>query len=215
VAVDVSFGFGNLILPFYREEAKGFRGMVMARAADIRGVVVQGVSILVICAFIELAAGGVFVGMKDYFITLLPGMIVMVPPLLGLRGNINGALASRLGTGLNAGTIKPHLKLSTEIKANLASALILSIVASAIIGVFSFGVNLLMGVQTIGVIQLVTIAVLAGLMSGLILASLTTVVAIFTFTRGWDPDNLTAPFMATVGDFVTILCVYLAVTLVI
>lgn len=187
----------------------------MARGVDIRSVVVQGLSILVICAFIELGAGGVFAGMEDYFTTLLPGLIVMVPPLLGLRGNINGALASRLGTGLNAGTIKPRLKLSAGIKVNLASALILGIIASAIIGIFSFGVNLFTGTPTIGVIQLVTIAILAGLISGVILASLTMVVAIFTFARGWDPDNLTAPFMATVGDFVTILCIFLAATLVV
>ncbi len=186
----------------------------MARAVDVRSVVVQGLSILVICAFIELGAGIILVGMTDYFTALL-GLIVMVPPLLGLRGNINGALASRLGTGLNTGMIKPRLKLSQGIKINLASSLILSIIASAMIGVFSFVVNLITGAQIIGLIQLVSIAVLAGLMSGLILASLTVLVAIFAFKRGWDPDNLTAPFMATVGDFVTILCIYLAVFLVI
>lgn len=187
----------------------------MARAVNIRSVVVQGLSILIICAFIELAAGGVLAGMGDYFVTLLPGLIVMVPPLLGLRGNINGALASRLGTGLNAGLIKPRLKLSTELKVNLVSSITLSIIASTIIGILSFGVNLLTGAQTIGVIPLVAIAVIAGLTSGLILASLTIVVAIFTFKHGWDPDNLTAPFMATIGDFVTILCIYLAVVLVV
>ncbi len=186
----------------------------MAQAVNIRSVVVQGLSILVICGFIELGAGSILVGMTGYFTTLI-GLIVMVPPLLGLRGNINGALASRLGTGLNTGMIKPHLKLSKEIKVNLASSLILSIIASTMIGILSFTVNLITGAQTIGLIQLVSIAALAGLMSGLILSLLTVVVAIFTFKRGWDPDNLTAPFMASLGDFVTISCIYLAVFLVV
>ncbi len=187
----------------------------MAQAVDIRSVVVQGLSVLLICAFIELGAGGVLAGMDDYFTSLLPGLIVMVPPLLGLRGNINGALASRFGTGLNTGTIKPHLRWSREIKVNLVSALILSTVASLIIGVLSFWVNMLTGAPTIGIIQLVTIAIIAGVTSGVLLSSLTVVVAIFTFTRGLDPDNLTAPLMATVGDFVTTLCIFLAVSLVI
>ncbi len=187
----------------------------MARAVDVRSIVVQGLSILIICAFIELGTGGVFTGMGEYFTAVLPGLIVMIPPLLGLRGNINGALASRLGTGLNTGLIQPRLRLSAEIKANLVSSLILSIIASATIGIFSFGVNLLTGTQPVGLVQLVAIAVIAGLISGLILASLTVVVAIFTFRHGWDPDNVTAPLMATIGDFTTIACIFLAVFLVV
>ena len=168
-----------------------------------------------LCALIELGAGKVFEGMQGYFTTLLPGLIVMVPPLLGLRGNINGALASRLGTALNAGLIEPRLKLSAEIKVNLASSLILSIIASATIGVFAFGVNLLAGAPTIGVLELVAIAVFAGFLSGLILALLTVFVAVTSYARGWDPDNITSPTMATIGDFVTIACIYLAVLLVV
>ena len=187
----------------------------MAKVVDVRSIVVQGLSILIICALIELGAGGIFTGMEEYFTVILPGLIVMVPPLLGLRGNINGALASRLGTGLNTGLIRPRLRLSTEIRANLASSLILSVIASATIGIFSFGVNLLTGTQTVSVVQLVAIAVIAGFISGLILASLTVVVAIFTFRHGWDPDNVTAPLMATIGDFVTIACIFIAVFLVV
>ncbi len=191
----------------------------MPRVVDIHSIVIQGLSILLICAVIELGAGGVFTGMQENFAAVLPGLIVMVPPLLGLRGNINGALASRLGTGLNTGLVEPRLKLSAEIKANLVSALILSVIASATIGILSFVVNLLAGTLTTSaiqlLIQLIMIAVVAGFISGLILASLTVVVAIFTFQHGWDPDNVTAPLMATIGDFVTIACIYLAVFLVI
>ncbi|MDI6642555.1 MAG: magnesium transporter [Candidatus Hodarchaeaceae archaeon] len=191
----------------------------MAREVDVRSVVVQGLSILLLCALIELGAGGVFTGMQEGFTAFLPGLIVMVPPLLDLRGNINGALASRLGTGLNAGLIRPRLRLSAEIRVNLASSLILSVIASATIGIFSFVVNLLTGPPTINaiqlLIQLIAIAVIAGFTSGLILASLTVVMAIFTFKHGWDPDNVTAPAMTSIGDFVTIACIYLAVLLVI
>ena len=109
----------------------------MIREVNIRTIVVQGLSVLFLCGLIELGAGKVFEEMHGYT-TILPGLIVMVPPLLGLRGNINGALASRLGTALNAGLIKPRLVMSTEIKVNLASALILSVIASATIGAFAF-----------------------------------------------------------------------------
>lgn len=190
-------------------------GEVMVREVNVRSIVAQGLSILLLCALIELGAGRVFEGMQGYFTALLPGLIVMVPPLLGLRGNINGALASRLGTGLNAGLIEPRVVMSAEIKINLASSLILSVIASATIGIFAFGVNVLTGAQTIGVLELVAIAVLAGFLSGLILALLTLFVAITAYARGLDPDNVTSPTMAAIGDFVTIACIYLAVLLVV
>lgn len=186
----------------------------MAREVNIRTIVVQGLSVLFLCALIELGAGKVFEGMHGYT-TILPGLIVMVPPLLGLRGNINGALASRLGTALNAGLIRPRLVMSTEIKVNLASSLILSVIASATIGAFAFWVNVLTGAPTIGVFELMGIAILAGFLSGLILAFLTVLVAIVSYARGLDPDNVTSPTMASIGDFVTIACIYLAVLLVV
>lgn len=181
---------------------------------NVRSVVVQGLSVVLPCALITLAAGGFFVGMEKYF-TTLPGLITAVPPLLDLRGNINGALASRLGTGLNSGLIRPRLELSAEIKINLASSLILSVIASATIGIFAFGVNLLAGAPPIGVIELIVIAVIAGFLSGLILAFLTVGVAITAYVRGLDPDNITSPAMTAIGDFVTIICIYLAVLLVV
>lgn len=187
----------------------------MAKAVDVRSVVAQGLSGLLPGTLIMLVAGGFFVGMEKYFTTILPGLIIAVPPLLGLRGNINGALASRLGTGLNSGLIRPRLELSAEIKINLVSSLILSVIASATIGAFAFGINVLTGAPTIGVLELIVIAVLAGFISGLILAFLTVLVAITSYARGWDPDNVTSPAMAAIGDFVTIVCIYLAVLLVV
>jgi len=64
-------------------------------------------------------------------------------------------------------------------------------------------------------VKLIAIAVFAGFLSGLILALLTVFVAVKSYARGWDPDNITSPTMATIGDFVTIACIYLAVLLVV
>jgi len=173
---------------------------------------IQGLWVLFLCALIDLAAGATLKGMEGGFV-LLPGLAVMTLPLLGLRGNINGALASRLGTALHTGVIEPKLKFTTELKANLAASLILSLITSATIGVLTSAAFALAGVR-VDALSLIGIAVLAGFISGLILASLTVVVAVFTFQHGWDPDNLIAPLMATVGDLLTVICIFLIVLLV-
>ncbi|KUO42736.1 MAG: hypothetical protein APU95_01600 [Hadesarchaea archaeon YNP_N21] len=179
----------------------------------IRSIVIQGLFILPICAIIELSAGSVLTAMEDYLTTLLPGLIVMVPPLIDLRGNINGALASRLGTALHSGVIEPTLKMSAELKINLASSLILSFIASASIGAISYVIAFFSGLQPVNFFALMAIALIAGFLSGVILAVITVVIAISAYRRGWDPDNVTSPTMATIGDIVTVLCIYLAVLL--
>jgi mgtE-like transporter len=180
----------------------------------IHDIVTQGLSIMIICIIIEFVAGGFLSGMNEYFTVIIPALAIMTPPLLDLRGNVNGALASRLGTGLNAGLIKPRLRWTKEIKVNLLSSLILSFLASSTIGIISYGLNLLVGTKLIGLLNLLGIAIIAGVLSGIILAVITTVVAVFTFVHGWDPDNVVAPLMATVGDFTTIISLFMAVLLV-
>ena len=167
---------------------------------------------MLICTFIELGAGFTLKGMEGRF-ALIPGLAIMVPPLLGLRGNINGALAARLGTALHGGIIRPKLKLTTELRVNLTATLILSFIASATIGGLSWLAGATLGL-TVSPLRLMGVAVIAGFISGLILALLTVLVAIFTYLRGWDPDNITSPAMATVGDFLTVACIYISVLLV-
>lgn len=184
----------------------------MGKVVDVRSIVIQGLSILFVCALIELGSGFTLKEMEQRFI-LIPGLAIMTLPLLDLRGNINGALASRLGTALHTGVIPPKLKLTKELKVNLAASLILSLMASATIGVLSWLVGIIVGLNA-NILYLTTIAIIAGFISGLALAFLTILVAVFTYLRGWDPDNITSPAMATIGDFLTSACIYLAVLLV-
>jgi len=183
----------------------------MVKEVNIRAILIQGMSVLLLCTIIELGAGFALERMEEHIIELIPGLIVMVPPLLDLRGNINGALASRLGTALHTGVIEPRLALTAELKANIVSSLILSFIASATIGLLSYAICILTGAETIGVLSLVTIALIAGFTSGLILATFTVFVAVISYVKGLDPDNITSPVMATIGDFVTVVCIFLAV----
>jgi mgtE-like transporter len=185
----------------------------MPRELNVRAIVIQGLAILLLCAIIEILAGNVLERMKEQLAVTLPALIVMIPPLLDLRGNVNGALASRLGTALHTGVIEPKLSMSAELKVNVISSLILSFLASATIGALSAGVGALLG-KSINVFALMTIAIVAGVVSGIILAFITVVVSVVSYMRGWDPDNVTAPLMATIGDFITMVSIFLIAILV-
>ncbi|MBC7219204.1 MAG: magnesium transporter [Hadesarchaea archaeon] len=186
----------------------------MPQSVNVRAIVIQGLSILIICAIIEILAGDVLGRMGEKLTVTLPGLILIIPPLLDLRGNVNGALASRLGTALHTGILEPKFSMSDELKINVASSLILSLIASATIGVIASLISLLFGISAINFITLIIVAVAAGFISGVILAVLTVAVSIFSYIRGWDPDNITAPLMATLGDLITMVSIFIVVLVV-
>ncbi len=170
--------------------------------------------VLLPCMLIELSAGSIFGRMEEY-LKILPGVLVMIPPLLALRGNINGAMASRIGTALHTGVIDPGLRWTRELKVNVLSSIVLTLIASATIGILAFLSCTLTGVRTIGFLKFLEIATLGAVLSGVILSLVTVLVAVESYVRGLDPDNVTAPLMATVGDLVTIGCIFFVVVLVV
>ncbi len=181
--------------------------------ATVKGIVRQTIFVLLFAAIVQIGAGSVLSGMTDDF-SLLPGLIVMVPALLGLRGNISGSLASRLGTALHNGTIKPHFSWNPELRTNILSSTFLTFVMSLNVGVLAFIVTGLTGTTPMLMWKFIAIALIAGLLAGAITIVMTIEVAFAAFRRGWDPDNITSPVMSTVNDFLIVACIYVAVIVV-
>ena len=57
-------------------------------------------------------------------------------------------------------------------------------------------------------VKLIAIVLLAGVVSAVILTLLTIGIIFLVFKRGYDPDNITGPALATFGDVVTMVCIF-------
>ena len=134
-----------------------------------------------------------------------------LPGLLGLRGTIFGALGSRLGTSIHAGTYRSTIRGDGVLGQNLLAAGVLTLVTSVVLGGMAKLVAEGFGVaDTISVAEYVTISVLGGLLSSIVLAVLTVTLASTAARRDWDPDNVMAPLVTASGDMVTLPALYLA-----
>src|SRR6266478_1457722 len=60
----------------------------------------------------------------------LPGLLVLVPAAIGMRGNVFGALGSRLGTAVHTGTFQLSRRRDTIVGQNVLSSLTLTFVVS-------------------------------------------------------------------------------------
>jgi mgtE-like transporter len=156
----------------------------------------------------ELLAGLVLGGMQES-LTLLPGLIVLIPAVLDLRGCISSALGSRLGSALHLGLVGWDKGLNSELKANIQASLLLSATTSIFVGGVAFLVNQTLNIPTTGFIGLVAISFVSGTLAALTQVTITVIVSFTSYRRGIDPDNVTIPAMATVGDILGVAYMFL------
>jgi mgtE-like transporter len=183
-----------------------FRALVRSDPVGIGA----GFVALVFSAFASLIAGLVL-GSITGTLEELPGLLVLVPAAIGMRGSVFGALGSRLGTSIHSGTFHLSRRLDTVVGQNAAAALALSLSTSLLLAVLAKAVSIAFGVSgTISIADFLVISVVGGMLSSVV--ALFVVVGVTAGCVRWnlDLDNVHTPIVTTVGDMVTLPCLFLA-----
>lgn len=165
----------------------------------------------------SLTATGAGVALAAIIGTLadLPGLLVLVPAAIGMRGNIFGALGSRLSTAIHTGTFTLSRRVDTVVGQNVAAALVLSLITAVVLGVAAKLVADASGLAgTVSVADLIVVSVLGGVLASIVLTVVTLFLAAGSARMGWDLDNVNAPLVSAVGDVVTLPALFLATALV-
>ncbi len=164
---------------------------------------------MLLLAGLGLVTAGLLLERMESVLDRTPGLLIMVPALVALRGGISGAMGSRLGSAFHMGLIGRGDLWNEEAWQNVVAALLLSLVLSALAGVFSSVIAVLLELGSVDPIRLILIATLAGTSAGTVQVGITFGIILIAFRRGLDPDNVTAPSLATLGDIITMLLLLL------
>ena len=57
-------------------------------------------------------------------------------------------------------------------------------------------------------VKIILIVIIAGVLSAIVLTFMTIGIIYLVFKRGYDPDNITGPALATFGDIVSMLSIF-------
>jgi mgtE-like transporter len=186
------------------------RALLGPDAADTR----QTLTALGLSTLTSLAAGAAL-GAITGTLERLPGLLVLVPAAIGMRGNIFGALGSRLSTSIHTGTFGLSRRPDTVVGQNVLAALALTTVTAVAIAAIAKVVAVALGVSgTIPVLDLVVISVVGAILSSVVVLVFTLGLAAGSVRFGWDLDNVNAPLVASVGDVVGLPSLWLATLLV-
>src|SRR5918999_4297543 len=177
--------------------------------ASERLTVRQGFTAVCIAGMTSLIAGLTLAGM-DHRIEEIPGLLVLIPVSVGMRGNIFGALSARLGTSIHSGLFEVSRAKEGLLYQNVYAATLLTIATSVAMGVLARAISGLLGIDTVSVWDFMVIALVRGILSSAVVLAVTVVLSIASFRRGWDLDSVGAPLITAIGDVVTLPCLLLA-----
>jgi mgtE-like transporter len=161
---------------------------------------------LLFCSFTGLLAG-IGLSFMTGMLQALPGLMILIPPAIAMRGNIYSALVSRLGTSMHLGLFSTTLKRGGVLYQNAYTSSVLTLVLSVILGFLAKIAAQMFGMPNIEYLSLhgfVLISVISGLISGIILLVIALLVSIIGYHRNWDLDNMSSPIITSAGDMMTI-----------
>jgi mgtE-like transporter len=188
--------------PWWRRAAGALRSDYASARQSIVGLAINSSTSLIAGLFIAAIA--------DSF-ALFPGLLVMVPAAIGLRGNVFSALGSRVSTSIHAGDYRASLRFGSVMGDNAASSVALTAVTSFGLALVAAAVAVVFGVEgDVSVLDLVTISIIGGLLASALVLVITLTLVAAAVRSDWDLDNLVAPVVSTFGDVITVPSLWLA-----
>ncbi len=154
---------------------------------------------------------GAFLGSITGTLEEFPGLLVLVPAAIGMRGNIFGSFGNRVSTTIHAGTFTLSARRDTVLGQNVLAAGILTLGVSLIAACIVKGIAVGLGLEgSIGLLDLSTISIIGGLLGSVVVLGATLALSSGAVRYGWDLDNVTAPLVSTLGDVLTLPALWLA-----
>jgi mgtE-like transporter len=176
---------------------------VLSHWSAERATLRQGVTALTICITVTLFAG-IILGRMEGVLARTPGLLVLVPSAIGMRGAIFGALGARLGTGMLTGQFTTDLRRGGFLADNIEAALLVSLSTAVLTGALAAGTSALFGLEAVGVLQLVIVSSIGALLSSAVVLAVTLALARTAQARSWDMDAIGTPVISATADISTL-----------
>lgn len=171
--------------------------------ADTRDVAHSLIALTLLALTAVIA--GVTLGESTETLQEFPGLLLMVPAAIALRGNIYGALGSRLGTSIHTGTFRLSLRPTSVVGENVLASLILTLTVSLALAILAKATAVVFGVaNSISFADFIVISLVGGLLASVAVLIVALLLAAGSVRYGWDPDNVTAPLVTATGDVATV-----------
>ena len=167
---------------------------------------------LLVSAVGGLLAGTILGGMEGE-LAAVPGLLVVVPAFLAIRGSVYGSLGSRLSSALHQGLVEPRFEYDERVARAILAALLNGLAASLFAATLAVGLLRVLDARVAPWWTLALIALVGGALAGVALVVTIISVVFVGYRRGANPDDLVGPAVTTAGDVFGMASLFLATRL--
>jgi mgtE-like transporter len=165
-------------------------------------IIKESIIIVLISSVMGLFSG-ILLSNNEQVLSSFPIILLVLPSLNSLIGDISTVLVSRLTSHLYIGTLSPKIQVSNRLKQDfygLFITILLSLVALISLGYMLGSVTGIEIVNPLLIISIIvmTILILFGFMFVFLFMG-----SILIFRRGNDPNNFLIPLVTSLADFLT------------
>ncbi|MFW9877814.1 MAG: magnesium transporter [Candidatus Thorarchaeota archaeon] len=146
---------------------------------------------------------GTLLSSNEELLSAIPIMLLIIPALNSLIGDISTVLVSRLTTHLYIGTIPPKVQKSDRLKEDFYGLLITLLLSLATLLILGYFFGLISGIEIVNPFLMILIISITILLIFFIMFISLFFGAVFLFKRGKDPNNFLIPFLTSLADFLT------------
>jgi mgtE-like transporter len=183
---------------------------------SVRAIVVTMMPVLVALSVLEMGSGYVLQELERTFLDR-PTLLVLVPVMIAMGGNLGAILSSRLSTRLHLGTLSFSPR-DTAILTNVIAVIALAATLFAALGVAAYLLTFVPLVEIGGGMTLretFTVSFISGMALAVVAVALSISATYVSYRMGLDPDDTTIPVVTNLCDIlgVVILAVVASVVL--
>jgi mgtE-like transporter len=189
----------------YRRRARRFLDYLRSERRTLR----QGFVALLLGAATAFVAGITLANITDT-LEELPGLLILIPAVLGMRGTIFGAIGARLGTATHTGLFEVTRDRNGILYQNVFVAVVSTLFSSLYLAALAKLSALAFNIESISFFKYVTIAVAGGVIDSTIILTLTVGLSVLSFRRGYDLDAVSTPVVTAAADMITVPVLFVA-----
>lgn len=158
------------------------------------------IPVLLVLSLLEMGSGLVLQELEQMFLAN-PTLLVLVPVMIGMGGNLGSILSSRLSTRLHLGTLDFSPR-HPVILGNVAAVLVLALTMFTALGVLAHLVAQpplnVGGGMTLP--ETMAVSLISGMLLAVVAVLLSVTVTYASYRLGLDPDDTTIPVVTNLCD---------------
>jgi mgtE-like transporter len=168
---------------------------------SVRSIVGTMIPILVALSVLEMGSGYILHELERTFLDR-PTLLVLVPVMIAMGGNLGSILSSRLSTRLHLGTLTFSAR-DPAIITNVVATLSLAATVFAALGVAAHGLTLIPVLGVGGGMtfrETLTVSFVSGMALAVVSVALSVSATYVSYRMGLDPDDTTIPVVTNLCD---------------